>query len=206
MPDPGDPANVSSPEPLGAGETVPAPAEPASAAGAPGRDRGQLALVWDAAGAPGVAVEPAEAHKRHYRGARGDWRRATEFLAGRGKLPLEQLHDIARMSPEKAVKFIMRVAGMGRAAAWAEWRSVCSEILPYTAAKLATLEGVAELGAAMGAGAMHYLAASTAGRASGGVTHNGQLRHGQQPIDIDDELPGNTRSLPVTTLPPRGAD
>lgn len=206
MGDPDDPAKVSSPEPLGAGATVPASAEPASAGEPASRDRAQLALVWDAAGEPAVAAESAEARKRHYRGARGDWRRATEFLAGRGKLPLEQLHDIAKMAPDKAVAHVMKVAGMSRKEAWAEWRSIVSEILPYTAAKLATLEGIADLGAAMGAGAAHYLAASAVSRATAGRSHNGQLKHGQQVIDMDDDYQGNTRSLPAATLPPKGTD
>jgi hypothetical protein len=176
-----------------------------TARGAPGIAAGsaQFALAWDAAGVPGQVQEAAEPRRRHYRGARGDWRRATEYLAARGPLPLENLHNIARMSPEAAVARLCRLTAMSRTEAYKEWRAVCVECLPYTAARLATLEGAAEVVQAMGAGLAHYLAASAAtARGSDNSELSSNRDNGRNRPIIDSAA----ESLPSDTLPPKRED
>lgn len=214
MSDIGSSAKVSGDSARAAGAPEPGGAAPDAAGitGAAGTMRGgaQLALAWDATGSVRLGVEPADTRTRVYRGARGDWRRTTEYLAARGKLPIENLHDLAKLTPDKAIPRIMKLAAMSRTEAYREWRNLQAELLPYTAARLANVEGAAGLAEAIGAGAAHYLAASHLSRtqsernvASSDIR---EVSGGPQVLDIDGEIEGGATIVPMRSLPPKAQD
>jgi hypothetical protein len=82
----------------------------------------------------------------------------VSYLASRGKLPAEMLHDVLRQGWRKLATDL-RVTPRE---AFEMWRDLNLALMPYTAPKLAALE-ISGDGAAggLGAGALHLLAAQT---------------------------------------------
>jgi hypothetical protein len=125
-----------------------------------------LALSGDDPAA--VQLGPADRSDRRQRrdGLRSDARRTLEFLASRGRTPIEALHDVVKLGWKDGTRTLAKELGIGKAEAFRLWRDIAEGLLPYTAP---TLDGL-DLGAALGAGAAagsaglaHYLAASALG-------------------------------------------
>jgi len=138
----------------------------------------QLALgtVW-----PGHIDGPAFRRKRRsYK-----TEQLIAYLQSKGKLPAEILADLIRQGWRKLQKDLHCTP----LEAFDRWLAMQQALLPYTAAKLATLElrGGADLGA--GAGALHLLAAQAL---AGQIT---ELRDGrdslQRPLDLGESLSGD---------------
>jgi hypothetical protein len=123
----------------------------------------QTAIDWSLRDRPSVTAVDANADRSKKgrtsdrNSLRGDARRTAEYLATRGVTPIEAMHDVARMGIVRAAKHLSRELGISREKAAAIWERCTAAILPYTAARIESLE----LGpnAAAGFGLGHYLAA-----------------------------------------------
>lgn len=142
---------------------------------------------------------------------RSDARRAAEYLATRGKTPLEALHDVAGMRWQTAVRKIARELQCSRLEAFRVWQSCNVALLPYSAARFDTLElGSMAGGGAGGLTVAHFLAASMVAErvASGGLA---ALSTDGQSVDngVTEQLPllaGDSRTDARSLLPPKPAD
>lgn len=142
---------------------------------------------------------------------RADARRAAEYLASRGKTPLEALHDVAGMRWQTAVKKIARELACSKLEAFRVWQSCNVALLPYSAAKYDTLE-LDRLagGAAGGLTVAHFLAASMVAERLGAAAVPA-LSTDRQSVDsaVNERLPlfdGDSRSDARSMLPPKPAD
>lgn len=166
----------------------------------------QTALTWEADGRAVIRAEPPQDRKRFQRGLRGDARRAAEYIATRGATPLEQLHNIARMSWRKAVVELSRGCGCTRPEAFRLWVAINESLLPYVNAKLASVELTGD--AAVGGLALaHFLAAGAFGdRLAGAESRNHQIC--DMPKGADNQRVMELLPDGVTRpgLPPRAAD
>jgi hypothetical protein len=184
-------------------------------------DTRQAAVAWSADGSAELAHGPAELPGRRHRrdGLRSDARRTTEYLASRGKTPVEALHDVAGMGWRKAVRLLGKELGVSRERAYELWRDANKELLPFTAHRLEPLDagaGAGAAGAAGGLAVMHFLAAKAAGdrilAARDGATGRGAITEiVDRPVTQGktDDSQGVTREnsrAAVTVLPPRRAD
>jgi hypothetical protein len=188
---------------------MPMPAEAAEAppiAEAPGAPPMQTALVFGADGSAMVTAEPASVRRRHHRGIRDDARRTAEYIASRGATPAEQLHNIGRMQWRNAIAQITKATGCTRLEAFRLWVSINESLLPYTAARLATLE-LGE-GAAGGLALAHFLAASAMSErlAAGGPSLDRQSIDKVQTLDLALENGPLPSDVTRPSLPPKGKD
>lgn len=165
----------------------------------------QTALVFGADGSAAITMEPASERKRHHRGIRDDARRAAEYIASRGTTPIEGLHNIGRMEWRRAVAQITKGTGCTRLEAFRLWVSINESLLPYTAARLATLElGENTVGSLALA---HFLAASAMSeRLARNESSDRQSIDTAQTIDITSEKSGLPSDVTRGGLPPKGKD
>jgi hypothetical protein len=147
---------------LGNDHAIIGPALAGGAAAPIGEQRG-LAI----AGQPELeAVRPGRRGrppgKRNYR-----TEALVSYLQSRGKMPAEMLHDVLRQGWRRLAGEL----GVSKREAFEIWRDLNLALMPYTAPRLAALEVTAPdgaAGAALGAGALHLLAAQQiAGMLSG---------------------------------------
>lgn len=113
-----------------------------------------------------IAGQPEAEVIRRNRGGRPPGRRnyrteaVVSYLAARGKLPAEMLHDVLRQGWRRLATDL----GISKREAFEIWRDLNLAMMPYTAPRLASLEltgnGVGDAGG-LGAGALHLLAAQT---------------------------------------------
>jgi len=123
----------------------------------------QIGWQFGADGGAAVVEAPAEPPKRiATRGTlRSDARRAAEYLASRGKTPLESLHDVARMRWRVAVRVIAKELQCSKLEAFKIWQSCAVSLLPYSAARFDTIELGGQLAGSAGSLTVaHFLAAS----------------------------------------------
>jgi hypothetical protein len=169
----------------------------------------QTALTWSPDGAPGVALVDANRGRRRKRdGMRGDARRTAEYLASRGKTPVEALHDIVAMGWIRGTNRLAEVLRVSPERAYELWERAAVHLLPYTAARFETLEfGPGGIGAAGGMALGHFLAA----RAMGEALAEARESRVSQTLDIRNpeafhgaNQGGTTMELPG--LPPRATD
>lgn len=172
-----------------------------------------------------VRIEPAIRAERRQRrdGLRSDARRTVEYIAGRGRTPIEALHDVVKLGWKDGTRQLAKELGIGRAEAFKLWLHASEALLPYTAPRLDGLDLSATLGAvAGGAGLAHYLAASALGaelardRAAlpGSAVPGLALSHDDRTLDAPGPrgLAGQDDSRDVSAhdtlsrLPPRGPD
>ena len=107
---------------------------------------------------------------------RSDARRTAEYLASRGKTPVEALHDLAGMRWQVAVRKIAKECHCSELEALKIWRDCNVALLPYSAARLDPLElGALAGGAAGGLTMAHFLAASMVAERLGGAGLPGGL-------------------------------
>lgn len=182
----------------------------------------QFGLALSADDPAAVRAEPADRSDRRQRrdGLRSDARRTVEYIASRGRTPIEALHDIVKLGWKDGTRQLAKELGIGRAEAFKLWLGVAEATLPYTAPRLDGLDLGAALGAAAGgAGLAHFLAASALGAelardraavpgVAVRVSHEGNtldvpdLLGNAGPIDSPDVSANDT----LSRLPPRGSD
>jgi hypothetical protein len=184
-------------------------------------DTRQAAVIWDQNGQPGLTAEAPDrglGRRNNRNGLRSDARRTTEYLASRGKTPVEALHDVAGMGWRKAVRILARELGVSRERAYAIWSDANKELLPFTAHRLEPLDAGAagNAGAAGGLAMAHFLAARAAGdrilAARDGASERGAIT-GVVDRPVTEGKTGDSRGVTrensgvkVSILPPRGAD
>jgi len=106
-------------------------------------------------------IESTVIARRERRALRSDARRTAEYLASRGKTPVEALHDVAGMRWQVAIRKIAKECQCSRLEAVKIWVQINVALLPYSAARLDPLElGALAGGAAGGLTVAHFLAAS----------------------------------------------
>ena len=164
----------------------------------------QAALVFGADGSAAVTLEPASQRRRHHRGIRDDARRTAEYVASRGTTPIEALHNLGRLDWRKAVAQITKGTGCTRIEAFKLWVSINESLLPYTAARLNSLDladgAVGQLALA------HFLAASAMSeRLAVGESQDTKSIDHAQPIDLASESDGLPSEV-TRGLPPKGID
>lgn len=150
---------------------------------------------------------------------RADARRAAEYLATRGKTPIEALHDVAGMRWQHAVRKISKELQCSRLEAFKVWQSCNVALLPYSAARFDTLElGSLAGGAAGSLTVAHFLAASMVAERLGVSGVSGQLAIASAAESPDRQSVDNavTADLPLldqggrsdarAPLPPKPAD
>lgn len=128
------------------------------------RDVTQFGLTFGAE-TSAIRLEKPDRKSRAYRrdGLRADARRTVEYIASRGKTPIEALHDIVKPGWRAATRAIAKDLGISRLEAFRLWQRCAEELLPYTAPRLDGLDVAALAGAvAGGVGLSHFLAASRA--------------------------------------------
>jgi hypothetical protein len=165
----------------------------------------QTALLFGADGSAVVTAEPASVRRRHHRGIRDDARRAAEYVASRGTTPIEALHNVGKLDWRRAVAQITKGTGCTKLEAFRLWVSINESLLPYTAARLNTLD----LGDnAAGTFAMaHFLAASAMSeRLARPVSSDRESVDTTQVIDISSEKSGLPGDVTPPGLPPKGQD
>ena len=165
----------------------------------------QTALTFGADGSAVITAEPASVRKRHHRGIRDDARRAAEYVASRGTTPLEALHNVGRLDWRRAVSQIVKGTGCTKLEAFRLWVSINESLLPYTAARLNTLD----LGdnAAGGLAMAHFLAASVMSeRLARSDSPDRESVDRSQVIDISSEKSGLPGDVTHAGLPPKGTD
>lgn len=112
----------------------------------------------------GVPAPPNRPLRRD--AGRHDIRRTSEYLAGRGRLPAESLHSVAKLTLPEAVAWLRKVVP-GCEAQWAAqfWRSCINDLMPFVHYRLEPLDLAAldPQGALSGGAASHYLAAAAMG-------------------------------------------
>jgi hypothetical protein len=172
----------------------------------------QIGWQFAGDGSAQVIEKPAIVkNRRHDAGSlRSDARRAAEYLASRGKTPIEALHDIAGTHWRKAVRQIARELQCSKLEAFKVWLSCQTALLPYSAARFDTIELGGQLGAAGGSLTVaHFLAASMVAERMGAVGFAPMSTDGQS-VDstVIEQLPlldggGQTAAK---GLPPKPAD
>jgi hypothetical protein len=168
----------------------------------------QAALAWDAAGAPVVTVESV-APKRNWRRGRemrADARRTAEYLAERGPTPVEAIHDVAKLRWKVAIREISRHAKCSELEAMKMWLACANALLPYSAARLDTIELGAN--AAGGLALAHWLAANAMGDrlATGAVANMGPVFDSENNAGIQSRQGGVPSAAPLLELPPIAPD
>jgi len=114
--------------------------------------------------------------RQERRALRSDARRTAEYLATRGKTPVEALHDVAGMRWQIAIRKIAKECQCSRLEAVKIWVQINVALLPYSAARLDPLElGALAGGAAGGLTMAHFLAASMVAERLGGAGLPGGL-------------------------------
>jgi hypothetical protein len=205
----------------GAGNRSSGPAMGEETAKTPG-DASQFGLGLGPDDPAAVRLEAADRADRRQRrdGLRSDARRTVEYIASRGRTPIEAMHDIVKLGWKDGTRQLAKELGINRAEAFKLWLGVAEATLPYTAPRLDGLDLGAALGAvAGGAGLAHYLAASALGAelardraAVPGVAV--RVSHEVNTLDAT-ELPGLAGPIDrqevsdhdtLSRLPPRGSD
>jgi hypothetical protein len=163
-------------------------------------------------------VDPRAARRRRRDGMRGDARRTAEYLASRGKTPVEALHDIVMMGWRRAVIVLAAELRVSPERAFELFLQCANTLLPYTAPKHETLE--LGPGAAGGLALGHFLAARAMGDMLAAERAPGLSRNStgidrspgaELPLTINGLSAGDFgRPDPGRTLgqalPPKGAD
>jgi hypothetical protein len=168
----------------------------------------QAALAWDAAGEPVVTVE-STAPKRNWRRGRemrADARRTAEYLAERGPTPVEAIHDVAKMRWKVAIREISRHAKCSELEAMKMWLACANALLPYSAARLDTIELGAN--AAGGLALAHWLAANAMGDrlATGQLSNIGPIFDNPNPLTSQSRNQAAPSGTPLLELPPIAPD
>jgi hypothetical protein len=168
----------------------------------------QAALAWDAAGAPVVTVESVSPKRNWRRGRemRADARRTAEYLAERGPTPVEAIHDVAKMRWKVAIREISRHAKCSKLEAMKMWLACANALLPYSAARLDTIELGAN--AAGGLALAHWLAANAMGErlATGQLSNNGPIFDNPNSLISQSQNQAAPSGAPLLELPPIAPD
>ena len=169
---------------------------------APASEPLQTALLFRPDGSAELTAEPASQRKRHHRGIRDDARRTAEYIASRGVTPIEALHNIGRLDWRRAVAQITKGTGCTKLEALRLWVSINESLLPYTAARLNTLD----LGdGAVGSLALaHFLAASAMSDRLQSADRKSVDR--PQTIDLQSEFSGLPQDVTREGMPPKRND
>jgi hypothetical protein len=172
----------------------------------------QTAMLWAPDGSASLALDNPTRIKRAKRDAlRGDARRTAEYLATRGKTPVEVLHDIAGMTWLKAVHILARELRVSPERAFELWKECVALLLPYTAARFDVIElgsnaaGGLALGHFLAARAMGDMLAADRGTGGTGLSRLSPSLDGQQAIDLASVNPSQPDPSRLG-LPPKGQD
>jgi hypothetical protein len=173
----------------------------------------QSTLEWAPDGAPAVALVDANRNTRRRRdGIRGDARRTAEYLAQRGKTPVEALHDLVGMGWLRGMRALKKELKVSEERAYELWERAVVHLLPYTAARFETIELGPNAAGGMALG--HFLAARAMGEAlaaSQPERYHHTVSRDRQSLDIEKTQVSHGVSQGETVmelpgLPPRAAD